>query len=952
MEFTQTPCAACGNISTEDEEMVCCESCNRWSHSRCVGLTAAAKKEKKWYCNEAACQVAAKEYQKKKKKSGRGRKDTDESDRSSVKSDCPLTSSELLLKEMEENQARLEREFEAECKLREKEMIFKIALEEKKLRFEKKMREKEEGYRKLMLEEQLKEKKEHLERMKNLEESFRGQMSNLDDELSKLKERTAKKEKHKKPRVKSLKEVPTENDANTFSEESGSQTKTESESECDEDPIDDDEVSETSSDGNKRHKTQKDKSRKRHGLGQQRAGPTKAQQLARGGLNKKLPTFTGKPEEWPLFYGAYQATNEACGYSDVENLVRLQECLKGQALESVRGLLIMPKTVPRVIAKLRQLYGRPEQLLRSYLEKVSKLESPKADKLASFIPFANEVEQLCEHLEAADLKRHLINPTLIADLVDKLPDGDKRAWVRFKRDKGEVTLRTFTDFLNDIVDEACEANVEYKPSYKQVTSNLTGRGRVMGRGTLYNHSEEDVSTLTSSHRLPKPCKVCHRTDHRLRFCQEFRNLSFPDRMRVVSRWRLCHVCLNDHGGTQCKFKIRCNIGLCREQHNPLLHPLEDIVGTSAHIRTNSPVMFRMIPVKLHCGEETVTVLAFLDEGASVTLMERKLADRLGITGIPEKLTIQWTADITRIERESQRMNVWASAVGTGDKVLLKTVRTVEKLMLPSQVVDASELMRQYKHIRGLPIASYDGWPEVLIGLNNIHSFAPIDTKIGAIDEPIAVRCKLGWTVYGPTQARIPGSGNYLGLHRVVSNADLQDLQKCSEVEEKVKCAGDQDGLEAKKKEKLCEGLEADKRKLTVECNALRDEIKKIRTENNFLKSKQSELKTNLVQDEQGIQEPYKSLHKEYFRRSEWYDELRDVKVDGSVFVVDGKNKKSWIRGKVEEVFAGKDGRVRQANVRTAEGILKRGVANLAVMEIEDGKSGTVDEVSRRYGLGC
>ena len=129
--------------------------------------------------------------------------------------------------------------------------------------------------------------------------------------------------------------------------------------------------------------------------------------------------------------------------------MRLQECLKGQALDSARGLLIMPKTVSRVIVKLRQLYGRPEKLLRSYLEKVSKLEPPKADKLASFIPFANEVEQLCEHLEATDLKRHLVNPTRFADLVDKLPDGDKRAWVRFKRDRGDVTLRTFTDLLND-----------------------------------------------------------------------------------------------------------------------------------------------------------------------------------------------------------------------------------------------------------------------------------------------------------------------------------------------------------------------------------------------------------------------------------------------------------------------------------------------------------------------
>ncbi|XP_055527420.1 uncharacterized protein LOC129720033 [Wyeomyia smithii] len=69
-----------------------------------------------------------------------------------------------------------------------------------------------------------------------------------------------------------------------------------------------------------------------------------------------------------------------------------------------------------------------------------KIESPKPDKLATFILFGNAIEQLCEHLEAADLQQHLVNPILIQDLVDKLPAGDKREWVRFKRIKGEVTL--------------------------------------------------------------------------------------------------------------------------------------------------------------------------------------------------------------------------------------------------------------------------------------------------------------------------------------------------------------------------------------------------------------------------------------------------------------------------------------------------------------------------------
>ncbi|XP_065087716.1 uncharacterized protein LOC135709338 [Ochlerotatus camptorhynchus] len=501
-----------------------------------------------------------------------------------------------------------------------------------------------------------------------------------------------------------------------------------------------------------------------HGLGQARSGPTRIQLAARSGVSKRLPTFSGKPEELPLFYGMYQASNEACGYSDIENLVRLQECLKGPALEMVRGQLLLPKSVPKVIGKLRQLYGRPEQLLQSHLEKVHKLEPPKVGKLASFIPFGTAVEQLCEHLEAAELKQHLINPLLIQDLVEKLPDNDKREWVRFKRGKKKVTLRTFTDFLSEIVSEACEANVsmDYKSTGRFSSDNRSGnaQSKAKEKGAVFNHSEADNrQSGVGERRNLKPCRACQRTDHRLRYCQDFKNLSYADRMKVVDRWKLCHVCLNEHGSAQCKFKLRCNVGGCRQAHNYLLHPIDGAIVSTAE-------------------KYPSLCWAFLDEGASVTLVERNLADRLGAVGVHEKLTIKWTADIARVEKESKRMNLWVSAVDADEKLLLKTVRTVEKLMLPTQALDAKGLLRQYKHMRGLPISSYDGRPEILIGLNNIHSFAPIEAKLGAVIDPIAVRCKLGWTVYGPKQANaVEASSEYLGIHQEVTNEDLHKLLK-------------------------------------------------------------------------------------------------------------------------------------------------------------------------------
>ncbi|XP_053699157.1 uncharacterized protein LOC128746133 [Sabethes cyaneus] len=301
------------------------------------------------------------------------------------------------------------------------------------------------------------------------------------------------------------------------------------------------------------------------------------------------------------------------------------------------------------------------------------------------------------------------SPQNCTQLVAKIPDREKREWVRFQRRSagGEPTLRTLTDFLMEIVDDACDANVDVQDTrYQSASAPQPRRETLNERGVLLSHSEACSSgDILTEQRELKPCKVCQSTGHRLRHCDRFGRMPYSERLRMVTREKLYNVCLNEHGG-QCKFRIRCNIGDCRERHNPLMHPVESTVGMSAHIRCDSTVIFRIVPVQLYCGEKMVTVLAFLDEGASVTLVEKRLADRLGVVSVQEGLTLKWTANVRREEKDSRRMNVWASVVGDGaNKLLLHDVRTVGKLMLPRQKLDKEKLTAQYAYMRELPMES-------------------------------------------------------------------------------------------------------------------------------------------------------------------------------------------------------------------------------------------------------
>lgn len=63
---------------------------------------------------------------------------------------------------------------------------------------------------------------------------------------------------------------------------------------------------------------------------------SKGQIAARQVVTKDLPIFYGKPEDWSLFYKRFVNSTELCGYSDAENLDRLQKCLKGTAFDAVQ----------------------------------------------------------------------------------------------------------------------------------------------------------------------------------------------------------------------------------------------------------------------------------------------------------------------------------------------------------------------------------------------------------------------------------------------------------------------------------------------------------------------------------------------------------------------------------------------------------------------------------------
>lgn len=253
-----------------------------------------------------------------------------------------------------------------------------------------------------------------------------------------------------------------------------------------------------------------------------RQGPTPEQLAARQVMPRDLPDFSGDPEEWPLFVSCYNNTTNACGYNNAENLSRLQRCLKGSALKSVRYYLMSPESVPDVMRTLKTLFGRPEMIINKLIRNVRETPPPKPEKLESLIEFGMAIRNLTQHLIAAGQQPHLSNPILLQELVDKLPAGVKLQWAQHLQHHPVASLQIFSQFMSTVVDSVSKVVV-----YVGEPTQRNDKRRE--KGFLHAHAESSgTSVLQPS---VKRCPVCNKEGHRVAECATFKKGS------VENRWK-------------------------------------------------------------------------------------------------------------------------------------------------------------------------------------------------------------------------------------------------------------------------------------------------------------------------------------------------------------------------------------------------------------------------------
>ncbi|XP_055918535.1 uncharacterized protein LOC129950632 [Eupeodes corollae] len=512
-------------------------------------------------------------------------------------------------------------------------------------------------------------------------------------------------------------------------------------------------------------------------LQQESAQPDNVQLANRHSMSRDLPNFYGSPEEWPLFISTYDRSTRLCGFSNEENLLRLQKCLKGQVLETMRGRLMLPSNVPNIIQTMRIMYGRPKVIIKSLLQKIQTQPRIQIEKVETIISYSLAVQNLISTIEACDLQEYLHNAELLDDLVSKLPTQLMLDWAKAIEGMTSYNLLDFDEWLFRLIDNICKVS-------PAISFNQDSRTpmRKKEKAHINTHSEEDVKTPMSDKRR---CKICSQDCCGVHLCKRFKNMSLNDKWNAIKQNRLCRTCLKSHPQSRCRLNTLCGVKGCIYRHHPLLHKNTSdtvVTGTSTievqttetsqatstddanfncntHRSTHN-IKYRVVPVVLHAEQKHIATFAFLDDGSSLTMMEDSLAKELDLKGINQPLFLKWTGNTHRNENESRIVSVEVSGREHTDKRFkIPIIRTVKSLNLPQQSLDVEELRAKYPYLRGYPIQSYEkAVPRLLIGLDNLKLAIPLKVVEGGEGDPVATKTRLGWVAYGPSSVTDNNTG--------------------------------------------------------------------------------------------------------------------------------------------------------------------------------------------------
>ncbi|XP_026053029.1 uncharacterized protein LOC113039346 [Carassius auratus] len=470
---------------------------------------------------------------------------------------------------------------------------------------------------------------------------------------------------------------------------------------------------------------------------------------------------------------------------DASELFKFQILVDHLQLEEARliadSFLNSPYPYTETMAALTEKFGKPHQLALSKIARVMDAPDVLPGDPEAFERFALQVQALVGLLKSLgpDGDAELTCGSHVVRLLTKLPPDLRAAFRRqmLPSQSSSFTLPEFSKWLQ--AESWCQSsdvvgNIQMKGWPKQRSDK---HKELRSRPATVLHGAGSPATNTTSSPI-KPatlpenkvkikayCPYCENADHFLSQCVNFQQLTTEQVKQWIQTNKRCWKCGRAHLSAQCNLKKPCN--KCRGKHLLILHdinyksvkdnsPASSSTAETLYLDkpgTDSRVLLKVVRVLLKYNNRTLDTYAILDDGSERTILLFAAAQKLNLKGEEEKLSIR-TIHQKVSQLQGSKVSFSISPVAQSHKTYhIKQAFTADHLGLAQQSYPMEALVSKYKHLKGLPIQSFEKiHPLLLIGADQPHLITPIEpVNLGPPGGPAAIKTRLGWTLQGPVK---------------------------------------------------------------------------------------------------------------------------------------------------------------------------------------------------------
>ena len=150
-----------------------------------------------------------------------------------------------------------------------------------------------------------------------------------------------------------------------------------------------------------------------------------------------LPIFSGDSLEWRPFWSQFEAAVHGAALPDVQKLSHLVACLRGSALDAVRGVQVTGENYSSTVALLQKRFGDPSALIGLYASRLVSAPStddgavgPYRSMIDSFSSALREIRTLSKEVLSQDPNANPYDLVLAPLLLRKLPPSSRLEWSR------------------------------------------------------------------------------------------------------------------------------------------------------------------------------------------------------------------------------------------------------------------------------------------------------------------------------------------------------------------------------------------------------------------------------------------------------------------------------------------------------------------------------------------